>query len=161
MKIQAFHGEVWINAHPEIAEAVYRVNSEPLDGGYGKDRYSRLATERMQREFREPIDTTFAINGTAANVMALKAMMDRWSAILCAEQTHIHTYEAGAFEFNLGNKILTAKIPDGKLTPQIIRDLLLATKKYKYRPKVIAMAQPTEYGTVYTPEEIETLLAML
>lgn len=157
MKSQAFHGEVWINAHEEILEAVVRANSEPIDGGYGNDSYSKKATALMQKSFEKPIYTTFAINGTAANVMAMKAMLDRWSAIICAEQTHINTYEAGAFEFNLGNKIISTKTEDGKLTPRIIADLMLATKKYKYKPKVIAMAQPTEYGTVYTPDEIRAI----
>lgn len=157
MKSQAFHGEVWINAHQEILEAFVKANSEPIDGGYGGDSYSKRATALMQAHFSEKIYTTFAINGTAANVMALKGMLDRFSAIICAEQTHIHTYEAGAFEYNLGNKILTAKTPDGKLTPQIIRDLLLATKKYKYNPKVIAITQPTEFGTVYTTDEMRAI----
>ena len=157
MKLQHFHGEVWINAHKEIIDELVRINDEEIDGGYGNDGYSKRAAALMQAEFSIPIYTTFAINGTAANVMAMKAMLDRWSAIICAEQTHIHTYEAGAFEFNLGNKILTAKTTDGKLTPKIIEDLLLATKKYKYKPKVITMAQPTEYGTVYSPDEIKAI----
>ena len=157
MKSQAFHGEVWINAHEEILEAVVRANLEPIDGGYGNDSHSRAATELIQKEFDDTVYTTFAINGTAANVMALKAMLDRWSAIICAEQTHIHTYEAGAFEYNLGNKILTAPTADGKLTPAIVKELLLTTKKYKYQPKVIALAQPTEFGTVYTPAELSAL----
>ena len=157
MKSQAFHGEVWINADEKVMEAVMRVNADPIDGGYGNDSSAKLATELMQAEFDSPIYTTFAINGTAANVMALKAMLERYSALICAEQTHVNTYEAGALEYNLGNKILTAKTTDGKLTPQIISDLLLATKKYKYLPRVIAMAQPTEYGTVYTPEEIKAI----
>ena len=157
MKSQAFHGEVWINAHQEIVDAVVKANAEPIDGGYGNDYYSKKATALMQENFSFPIYTTFTINGTAANVMAMKAMLDRWSAIICSEQTHINTYEAGAFEFNLGNKIISTKTEDGKLTPKIIADLMLATKKYKYKPKVVAMAQPTEYGTVYTPAEIKAI----
>lgn len=157
MKKEDFHGEVWINAHPEIIETVAKINGEPIDGGYGNDKYSALATAYMQQFFSEEIYTTFAINGTAANVMAMKSMLDRWSAIICAEQTHINTYEAGALEFNLGNKILSVKSPDGKLTPKLIEDLLLATKKYKYKPKVVSFAQPTEFGTVYTNEEIKAL----
>lgn len=157
MKSQAFHGEVWINAHEAVMEAMIRANTDLTDGGYGNDGYSRRATKLMQAELQAPIYTTFAINGTAANVMALKAMLDRCDALICAEQTHIHTYEAGAFEYNLGNKILTAKTTDGKLTPQIVRDLLTATAKYKYRPRVIALAQPTEFGTLYTAEEIKRL----
>lgn len=157
MKSQAFHGEVWVNAEEEIAQALLEINREAIDGGYGNDSYTKLATALMQQYFDEPIATTFAFNGTAANVMALKAMLDRYSAIICAEQTHIHTYEAGAFEYNLGNKILTVKTEDGKLTPALIDRLLLSTKKYKYQPKVVAMAQPTEFGTVYTVEEIRAI----
>jgi len=157
MKSQAFHGEVWINAHQDVIDAVNKVNTEIIDGGYGADSYSKLATEYMQQFFHTPIYTTFAINGTASNIMALKAMTERHSAIICSEQTHINTYEAGALEFNLGNKIISTKTQDGKLTPTIIEDLLLATKKYKYNPKVIALAQPTEYGTVYTIQELKAL----
>jgi len=157
MKSQVFHGEVWINAHKEVMDAVVAANETPIDGGYGGDSESRRATELLAKEFTTPIYTTFAINGTAANVMAMKAMLDSYSAILCAEQTHINTYEAGALEYNLGAKILTAKSSDGKLTPALLADLLLAKKKYKYNPKVIVMAQPTEYGTVYTPDEIRAI----
>ena len=157
MKLQDFHGEVWINAHEDVVSAMIKANNEVIDGGYGTDSYSKMTTELMQKYFDEPIYTTFAINGTAANVMALKAMLQRYDSIICAEQTHINTYEAGAFEYNLGNKILTAKTTDGKLSPKIIDDLLLATKKYKYNPKVITIAQPTEFGTLYTIDELKEL----
>lgn len=160
MKSHAFHGEVWTGAHEEILEAVVRANSEPIDGGYGNDSHTARAKALMQQFFDRPIEITCTINGTAANVMAMKDLLGRLDAVLCAEQTHMHTYEAGAFEFCLGNKIITAKTPDGKLTPQIIKDTLLATKKYHYNPKVIAMAQPTEYGTVYTPEEIREICTL-
>lgn len=157
MKKECFHGEVYINAHDEILEDIVKANAEPIDGGYGNDYYSRRATALMQQHFRDEIYTTFAVNGTAANVMAMKSMLDRWSCVICASQTHMNTYEAGALEFNLGNKILSVDTPDGKLTPDIVNTLLLATKKYKYKPKVIAFAQPTEFGTVYKNEEIKAL----
>ncbi len=157
MKLQDFHGEVWINAHEDIVCAIDKVNKEIIDGGYGTDIYSKLATELMQEYFSTPIYTTFAINGTAANVMALKAMLERYDSVICAEQTHINTYEAGAFEYNLGNKILPVKTADGKLTPLILDNFLLSIKKYKYNPKVIALAQPTEFGTVYTVQQLKEL----
>lgn len=157
MKLQDFHGEVWINAHQDVVRAMAKSNNEVIDGGYGLDSYSRLATELMQQYFEEPIYTTFAINGTAANVMALKAMLQRYDSIICAEQTHVNTYEAGAFEYNLGNKILPVKTPDGKLTPEILDNYLLSIKKYKYNPKVITLAQPTEFGTLYSIEELKQI----
>ena len=59
MKSQAFHGEVWINAHEEILDAVVRANAEPIDGGYGNDSYSKKATELMQKSFSKPMSTLF------------------------------------------------------------------------------------------------------
>lgn len=152
-----FRGEVWINVHSEILKAMEEINDEPLDGGYGDDVYAKRATALMQANFDEEIFTTFAINGTAANVMALKAMLDRFSAVLCAKQTHVNTYEAGALEFNLGNKILTVDSPDGKLTPALLDELLCGVQNYKYVPKVVSLAQPTEYGTLYTRAELKTV----
>ena len=152
-----FRGEVWINIHPDLLDTIVRINEDPVDGGYGDEKYARRATELMQQNFREPIYTTFAVNGTAANVMAMKAMLDRWSAIVCATQTHINVYEAGALEFNLGNKILSVAGENGKLTPARIEKLFAQTKNYKYNPKVVVLTQPTEYGTVYTIEELKAL----
>ncbi len=157
MKLQDFHGEVWINAHDDVVNAMISSNNEDIDGGYGTDKYSKYATQIIQNCFDEPIYTTFAINGTAANVMALKAMLQRFDSIICAEQTHVNTYEAGAFEYNLGNKILPVKTLDGKLSPKILDDYFLSIKKYKYNPKVITLAQPTEFGTVYTIKELKEL----
>jgi len=152
-----FRGEVWINAHENILNAMIKANSEPVDGGYGVESYAEKATGLMQKNFSDKIYTTFAMNGTAANIIALKAMLDRWDSILCTEQTHIHTYEAGAFEYNLGNKILTIPSPDGKITVELIKELLKSHKNHKYIPKVITLAQPTELGTVYTPDELKEI----
>jgi len=152
-----FRGEVWINTHEDILNAMIKANSEPVDGGYGVESYAEKATGLMQKNFSDKIYTTFAMNGTAANIIALKAMLDRWDSILCTEQTHIHTYEAGAFEYNLGNKILTIPSPDGKITVELIKELLKSHKNHKYIPKVITLAQPTELGTVYTPDELKEI----
>ena len=111
-----FRGEVWINTHENILNAMIKANSEPVDGGYSVESYAAKATELMQKNFKDEIYTTFAMNGTAANIIALKAMLNRWDSVLCTEQTHIDNYEAGAFEYNLGNKILT--IPSIVLIPR-------------------------------------------
>lgn len=152
-----FRGEIWLNVNEEIFDAMRKVNSEPVDGGYGKDSYSLKAEELMQRNFKDKIWTTYAISGTAANVMALKSMLDRASTVLCAEQTHINCYECGAAEYTLGNKILSIASRDGKMTIPLLNRLLLTTKKYKYHHKVVVITQPTEFGTVYTVNELKEL----
>ena len=157
MASKAFRGEVWTNVHPEIMEQMLKVNSEPVDGNTGKDAHSIHAAELMQAFFKDPVYITYTINGTAANVLALKAMLDRFSTVLCATETHINCYECGATEYTLGNKILAIESPDGKLTPALLDILLKRNKKYKYCPKVIAITQPTEFGTVYAIDEIKTI----
>ncbi|MBQ7652566.1 MAG: aminotransferase class I/II-fold pyridoxal phosphate-dependent enzyme [Victivallales bacterium] len=157
MASKAFRGEVWTNVNPQILEQMLKVNSEVVDGNTGKDAHSVHAVELMQSYFRDPIYATYTINGTAANVIALKAMLDRFSAVLCCEQTHINCYECGATEYTLGNKILSIESPDGKLTPELLDRLLKKNKKYKYCPKVIVITEPTEFGTVYTIPEIKAI----
>ncbi|MBQ9485892.1 MAG: threonine aldolase [Clostridia bacterium] len=157
MATRDFRGEVWTNVHPEVFAAMAEINGEPVDGGCGEDSHSKRATQLVQKYFKDEIYTTYTISGTAANIIALKCMLDSWSAVLCAEQAHINNYECGALEFNLGNKILATETPDGKLTPEILDRLILKHKKYKYLPKVVAITQPTEFGTLYSVEELKTL----
>lgn len=152
-----FRGEIWTNVDPRVMEAMVKANLETVDGCVGNDSYSLKAIEHIQGYFKEKIYATYTINGTGANIIALKAMLDRYSAVICANETHINVYEAGAFEYTLGNKILSAESLDGKLTPELIEKILKDNKKYKYHPKVAVITQPTEFGTVYTVEELKTL----
>ena len=157
MGARDFRGEVWTNVHPAVMDAVAKVNNDVIDGGVGEDGHSKHATALVQKYFKDEIYTTYAISGTAANIIALKCMLDSWSTVLCAEQAHINNYECGALEYNLGNKILAIKSDDGKLTPELLDKLILKHKKYKYIPKVVAITQPTEFGTLYSVEELKTL----
>ena len=156
---KAFRGEVWNNIDSKVLEALVKVNDEPVDGKVGQDKYTAQATSYLQSFFDLEIAVLYTINGTAANVVALKAMLDRFGSVICAEQAHINTYECGAVEYNLGNKILSAPTTDAKLTTEIIDQLLFDHKSHSYCPQVIAITQPTELGTLYSIEELKTLAA--
>ena len=157
MGLKDFRGEVWTNVHPEIMNELVKINSVTVDGKVGNDGYTKNATKAMQKYFKDEIRVVYAINGTAANILALKSMLDRWATILCEEQTHINTHECGAIESMLGNKILSTPGVAGKLTPQIIDAYLHKIKNYKYLTKVIVLTQPTELGVLYTNEEIKAI----
>ena len=73
------------------------------------------------------------------------------------QQVHVNVYEAGAFEYTLGNKILAIDSVDGKLTKGMIKEFLKNMKKYKYLPKVVVLTQPTELGVLYTVDELKEL----
>ena len=157
MLSKVFRGEVWDNTDEYVLSEIIRVTREAVDGKVGQDRYTAKATAYLHSFFDQEISVLYTINGTAANIVALKAMLDRCSSVICAEEAHINTHECGALEYNLGNKILAAPTEDAKLTPPIIDQLLMESKSYGYYPQVIAITQPTELGTLYTIEELKAL----
>ena len=157
MKNKAFRGEVWNNIDPVILQEILSINNEAVDGKVGQDSYTAKATAYLQSFFEKEIAVLYTINGTAANIIALKAILDRFGAVICSEQSHINTYECGALEYNLGNKILSTPTRTAKLTTQIIDALLAEHQSHQYIPQVIAITQPTELGTLYTLDELKTL----
>ena len=133
---KSFRGEVWNNIDEKVLAEIVKINAEQVDGKVGQDSYTKKATSYLQSFFDKEISVLYTINGTAANIVALKALLDRFGSVICAEQAHINTYECGALEYNLGNKILTIPTVDAKITPQMIDQLLFDEKNHGYYPQV-------------------------
>lgn len=152
-----FRGEVWNNVDERVMSELMRINAEEVDGKVGHDRYTAAANEYLQSFFDGKIEVIYTINGTAANIIGLKALLSSYGSVICAEQAHINTYECGALEYNLGNKILTITSEDAKITPAMIDELLVLHASHGYYSQVVAITQPTELGAVYTVEEIRAL----
>ena len=148
---------MWNNIDEHVLSEIVKINAEQVDGKVSEDSYTKKATAYLQSFFDNEISVLYTINGTAANVVALKALLDRFGTVICAEQAHINTYECGALEYNLGNKILTVPTENAKITPQMVDKLLFDEKNHGYYPQVIAITQPTELGTLYTIEELKNL----
>ena len=158
MRTKELRGEVWENMDPRVLQSIAKANGEAVDGAVGGDSYSLRAEAYVQKYFREKIHVAYALNGTGANMLAMKAMLDRYSSIICSDETHINVYEAGAFEYTLGCKILPVKSDDGKLSAEQLKEAL-ENADGKYFPKVAVITQPTERGTLYTVEELKKLCA--
>lgn len=152
-----FRGEVWNNVDEGVLAELLRINAEPVDGKVGHDGYTARATALLQSFFKKEIAVLYTVNGTAANVVALKALLHRYGSVICAEQAHIHTYECGAVEYNLGNKILTARTPDAKLTPALIESVMQEHASHGFVFEVVAVTEPTELGTLYTLDELRAI----
>jgi threonine aldolase len=66
--------------------------------------------------------------------------------------------ECGAPERFTGAKLIDLPCPDGKLTTGAVRALLHpAHDEHHVTPRVVAISQPTELGTLYTVDEIGEL----
>ncbi|MER7499863.1 low specificity L-threonine aldolase [Nonomuraea pusilla] len=157
--LKSFASDNYAGVHPEILEAIAAAN-----GGhqiaYGDDVYTAELREVFARHFGEGAQAYPVFNGTAANVVSLRAMTAQWEAVVCAETAHINTDEGGAPEVVGGIKLLTVPTPDGKLTPELIdRQAWGFGDVHRAQPKVVSISNTTELGTVYTPGEIAAICA--
>jgi len=154
---RSFASDNYSGIHHEILDAIFRANVNHASA-YGDDAYTESAISKFKEHFGNDIDVYFVFNGTAANVLGLKAITKSYHAIICAETSHINVDECGAFEYATGAKTLTVPTEDGKLNVDLIKKHITGFgNQHKSQPKVISIAQPTELGTVYTPEEIKAI----
>lgn len=155
--VRGFASDNYSGTHPEVLEAIATAN-----GGhqfaYGEDVYTARLGEVVKRHFGDAAEVWPVFNGTGANVVGMQAMLPRWGAVICAATAHIHVDEGGAPEKSAGIKLLPIPTPDGKLTPELIAQEAWGwDDEHRARPSVVYITQSTELGTLYTPEEIESI----
>lgn len=143
--------------HPNIIKAIAECNEEH-DFPYGSDSYTKRAKEAFRHLFGEASEVFFVTNGTGANVLGLSSMLKTYEGVICAQSAHINNEECGAFEKYTGSKLLLIAHKDGKIK---IEDIKICLKRkgneHFSQPKVISISQATEFGTLYTIEEIREL----
>jgi threonine aldolase len=154
---RGFASDNYAGAHPQILDAIIRAN-EGHQTAYGDDETTARLEQEIKRLFGEKAQIFPVFNGTGANVTAIQSMTRSWEAVICATTAHINADEGGAPEKVAGLKLWTVTTPDGKLTPELI-DVHAFDFGFVHRaqPAVVAITQSTEYGTVYTVEEIRAI----
>ena len=143
--------------HPEIIEAIARAN-QGHEVAYGDDPYTRSAIAKFEEHFGSGIEVFFTFNGTGANVLGLQALNRPYHAVLCSDYAHIYTDECGAPEKHTGCKLIPLPHQDGKITLDSVRHAYHGIgDQHHVQARVISITQSTEMGTVYQPEEIQSL----
>lgn len=143
--------------HPAIMKAIQDCNNGHTIG-YGDDPFTVQSIDKFKEHFSKEIDVYFVYGGTGANVLGLEAIMDSYNAAFCAESAHIYVDECGAPEKFTGSKLIPLSSENGKITIEQITPYLHSVGfPHHVQPKVISITQPTEYGTVYSLDEIQTL----
>ncbi|HMI49455.1 MAG TPA: low specificity L-threonine aldolase [Gemmatimonadaceae bacterium] len=154
---RAFASDNWAGVHPEVLAAMAAVNVGHVPS-YGADPFTRDAVARISDELGGDAQVFLVFSGTAANVLCLNSMVQSHQAVICAETAHVHTSECGAAEKHIGCKLLTVPSPNGKITVADIREHLHDIgNEHHVQPRAISITQATEYGTVYTPQEIRAI----
>ena len=145
---------------PEILRALHDVNQGPADS-YGDDEASTLLKDRFCDLFETEVTVFPVATGTAANALSLASCARPWGAIYCHEEAHIHTAEGGATEaFSGGAKLIALPGKDYKLEPdRLMQALGHAERGIRNRPQpdAVSVTQASEYGTVYSREELAAI----
>lgn len=152
-----FHNDYSCAAHPRILEAVLGLGREH-NIGYGGDPHCERAAEILRRELKaDDVDIHFMPGGTITNLCTIAHILRPYEAVIAASDGHISIHETGAVEAT-GHKVLTADTADGKLTPEMIESILkLHENEHWVLPRLVYISQATEFGTVYTREELQSL----
>ena len=152
-----FNSDNYAPVLPEVMAALAAVNHghEPA---YGADSVTARVEALLRREFGETSHAFLVLNGTGANVVGLRALLQPWQGVVCAESAHLNVDEGGAPERIGGFKLLTVATPDGKLTPELVAPRIVRIgDEHAIQPGVVSVTQSTELGTLYMPEELRAL----
>lgn len=147
---------------PEVLAALARANQGTVHS-YGDDPETRLLSARAREIFETDLVIHPVTTGTAANALALAVMAPPFGAIFCHELAHVNTDECGAPEFYTGGaKLLGLASADGKITADQLAAPIAHAREmgvHHVSPTAVSVSQATEWGTVYTREELATLAA--
>jgi threonine aldolase len=155
--MRAFASDNYAPALPEALEAIAAANTGHV-ASYGADPVTARLAERVREHFGPGAVGFPVFNGTAANVVGLRAMLKPWQGVVCAESAHLNVDEGGAPEAMAGIKLLTVPAPDGRLTTELVeRQMTRIGDEHVVQPGVVSITQSTELGTLYTVEEMAAL----
>jgi threonine aldolase len=155
--VKGFASDNYAAAHPAVLAAIAEAN-EGHAAAYGADPWTARAEELLREHFGEQAQSLLVFNGSAANVLCLRALCRPWESVICAAQAHINVDEGGAPERIAGVKLQAVPTPDAKLTPEHVASQLgRRGDEHAVQPRVVSVTQSTELGTRYSPDELSAL----
>ncbi len=159
-----FNNDYNCGAHPQILQALQDTNSESY-GGYGIDPWCEKAEAEIKKYLDCPeAKVHFMIGGTQVNYTVISALLRPHQSVISAISGHINAHETGAVE-HCGHKIHALPGTNGKITAAQIEAEADGyannpIKEHFTQPKLVYLSYPTEYGTLYTKQELEDISAV-
>lgn len=150
-------------AHPLVLQRLVETNMEQTQG-YGNDQHTENAkrlvlnacglSESEGRVF-------FLVGGTQTNATVIDGLLDRHEGVLAAESSHINNHETGAIEAT-GHKVLVIPSKNGKISATDVKSYIDNfyrddTFEHMVFPGMVYISHPTEFGTLYTLDELTEL----
>lgn len=155
-----FESDYIYGAHPKVLEKLMETNFEPLSG-YGDDKYTKSAKQKIINMCGGNGEVFFLSGGTQTNQIVIDTVLGATEGVVCADTGHINYHEAGAIEF-CGHKIFTLPNKFGKICADELAEYIESfysdeNHHHCVCPGMVYISHPTEYGTLYTLEELKNI----
>ena len=156
-----FESDYIKGAHPRILEALMNSNDEALSG-YGRDKYTKESEDLIRQACEDPLaDVFFLTGGTQANKTIIATALKDYEGVIAPATGHVSLHEVGAIEYT-GHKVIELPHIDGKINITALKDYLEAfygdeNNVMMVVPGMVYISHPTEYGTLYTLDELTML----
>lgn len=156
-----FHNDYNQACHPAVLSKLQENMSMQM-GGYGEDTACENAAEMIRRLCNnEKLAVHFLVGGTQTNLTVIAAALRPHQAAIGAQSAHINVHETGAIEAT-GHKVLALPTENGKINAQQVCNVVAmhyadSTHEHIPQPKLVYISNPTEFGTIYSLEELESL----
>lgn len=159
-----FENDYSEGAHEALIKRLAETNMEKLSG-YGSDPYCESAKEKIRAACgRREAAVWFLTGGTQTNAVMIRSLLKPYEGVIAAHTGHVSIHEAGAIEYT-GHKVLELPGTDGKLAAADLKDYLATfyadgNHEHMVFPGMVYLSYPTEYGTLYTKEELAAIHAI-
>lgn len=146
-----------------MAPAALAAMAQANDGyarAYGADEITARAADQIRQRLDADAEIRFVFSGTAANAIALSMLAYPFEAVLAHHAAHVCTDETGAPGF-FGQGLGLIGLPglSGRIDPVALEAALdEPVVGHRQPPATLSLTQSTEYGTVYSEEELRHLI---
>lgn len=144
---------------PEALDALIAANAG-FARSYGADETTARAADLIRQRFDADAEVRFVFSGTAANAIALAMLAQPFEAVLAHQAAHVCTDETGAPGF-FGHGVGLIGLPgfSGKIDDKAVKGMLEEPEVgHRQPPAALSLTQVTEYGAVYSSEELRHLI---
>ena len=166
-----FRSDNVLGASPEILEALARASSGAMPS-YGRDQITARLRDRCCDLFECDVDVFPVLTGTAGNALSIATLTGHSerdaggstgteSVVYCHAEAHIIHDELGAPEFYARNaRIEPIAGAEGKIRPADLERAVGTASDSRSSHGCLSIAQATEAGTVYRPDELAALCSV-
>ena len=160
----SFASDYITGAHERILARLAETNRVSMSG-YSKDDYCESAKKKIKEACKcENAEIFFISGGTQTNQLVISTALATYEGVVAADTGHVSLHEGGAIEYT-GHKVLTIPHENGKIMPAALKSYMEGfyadgNREQMVFPGMVYISHPTEYGTLYSADELRGLRAV-